>query len=456
MKKEFKIFIQIVCLSIFIGVGCRKSSEDIISPSQEIATENLNGKNISERFDSYIVQSWYSLLLKLVITTSGHTPPIVARSFGYTGITLYESLVGEMKDNHSLVGQLNGLTTMPQHKYGNSYSAPISANAALARIIKNLFKNASAANLGKIDALETANYNLYSQHTSDIILDRSRDYGRAVADAVYNWSLTDGGNQAYLNNFPSSYVPPVGIDKWIPTSPLFPIAMLPYWGHNRTMIPANGPGTVDPPAPLAFSTTPSSPFYNAAYEVYNTSLHLTSEQNAIALYYNDGGGSFTPPGHNIGIALQIIRNHNLNLEQAAIVLAKVGIAENDAGIVCWRAKFGYNLLRPVTFIKSYIPSATLWNPLIGTPPFPTYTSGHATFSGASAAILTAEFGNHVSFTDSSKIAYGFSPRSYANFIEAAKEAAMSRLYGGIHYRFDNDNGFTCGLRIGANVEHIMW
>jgi membrane-associated phospholipid phosphatase len=94
--------------------------------------------------------------------------------------------------------------------------------------------------------------------------------------------------------------------------------------------------------------------------------------------------------------------------------------------------------------------------LIITPPFPTYTSGHSTFSGASAAILTAEFGNQISFNDSSKMAYGFSPRSFGSFIEAAQEAAISRLYGGIHYRFDNENGFSCGQQIAANVEHINW
>ena len=453
MKKTFKTFIPFVGLLIFIAIGCRKPNEDILSPAQQLASQNSNEKN-NEKFDSYIAQSWYSLLLTLVIETPGHTPPIAARSFGYTGVVLYESLVGEMKNNHSLVGQLNGLTMMPKHQYGNSYLAPITANAALARIIKDLFKNASTANLGKIDALESANDNLYAGHSSDVILNRSREYGRAVADAVFNWSLTDGGNQAYLNNFPASYIPPVGNDKWIPTPPAYLSAMLPYWGNNQTMIPDNRPGPVDPPSPPLFSTLPGSPFYNAALEVYNVTTNLTSEQNAIAMYYNDGGGSFTPPGHNIALALQIIRNRNLNLEQAAMVLAKVGIAENDAGIVCWRAKYLYNLLRPLTFIRSYI--APFWNPLIVTPPFPTYTSGHATFSGASAAILTAEFGDHVSFTDSTKIAYGFSPRSYANFLEAAQEAAMSRLYGGIHYRFDNDNGFTCGLRIAANVENIKW
>jgi len=132
----------------------------------------------------------------------------------------------------------------------------------------------------------------------------------------------------------------------------------------------------------------------------------------------------------------------------------VGIALNDAGIVCWRAKYKWNLLRPVTFIQKYIDPS--WMPLIGTPPFPSYTSGHSTFSEATAAILSKEIGNQVSFTDSSGMLYGFLLRSFSNFNDYAKEAAISRLYGGIHYRFDNESGFNCGQLIAMNVEHLNW
>jgi membrane-associated phospholipid phosphatase len=182
--------------------------------------------------------------------------------------------------------------------------------------------------------------------------------------------------------------------------------------------------------------------------------NLSSEQQAIASYWNDGGGSFTPPGHNIAIALQIVRNMNLDLASAAILLAKEGIAENDAGIVCWRAKFGFNLLRPITYIRNYINPT--WSTFITTPPFPSYSSGHSTFSGAAAKILTLEFGENFSFTDSTKIPYGFSTRSFTSFQAAAQEAAMSRLYGGIHYRFDNENGFHCGELVALNVENLNW
>ncbi len=156
----------------------------------------------------------------------------------------------------------------------------------------------------------------------------------------------------------------------------------------------------------------------------------------------------------MAIAIQMIRDHNLDLSKAAILLAKLGIAENDAGIVCWRAKFNTNLLRPISFIRSYIDPS--WMPLIITPPFPSYTSGHSSFSGAAAAILTNGIGNDISFTDSSRMADGFTPRSFSNFHVAAQEAAISRLYGGIHYSFDNENGFKCGQLIAMNIEKLNW
>lgn len=457
MKIKSQRLTLFISLSILVATGCKKEEALLASQDQAVAqrkASNQESSNSEGKPDAYVVQSWYDLMMKLIIETPGNTPPIAARSFGYTGITLYESLVGEMPLHHSLAGQLNGLTSLPKRQYGNSYAAVLTANAALAKIIGNLFQNASAENLSRIVSLEAVNDDLHAGRFSAQIKERSRNYGYAIADAVYKWSLTDGGNQAYLNNFPADYLAPTGAGRWVATPPLFQNALLPYWGNNRTMVPANGFGPIDPPAPPVFSTSPGSPFYAAAYEVYSTGLHLSAEQKTIALYWADGGGTFTPPGHNIATTLQLIRNYSLNLYEAAILLAKVGVAENDAGIVCWRAKFTANLLRPITFIRSYIDPS--WTPLIGTPPFPSYTSGHATFSGAAAAILSSAIGDHTAFADSSKMAYGFNPRSFNSFNEAAQEAAISRLYGGIHYGFDNENGFKCGQLIAMNVEHLNW
>ena len=455
MRYGFKKLITIAGILLVLVSGCRKDEKlHYENGSSEFPTRAANTQNGLLRFDSYVAQSWYIIMLKLIKETPGHTPPVAARSFGYTGVTLYESLVGGMPLHYSLAGQLQGLISIPQRKHGNAYSAPVIANASLARIIKYLFANASVANMTRIDSLESANNNTYSKTVSEIIFNRSRDYGHAVADAVFTWSLTDGGHQAYLNIFPSDYIPPPGAGNWISTLPLNQRAMLPYWGNNRPMVSANGIGPIDPPAPPVFSAIQGSSFYNAALEVYNISLQRSPEQQTIALYWADGGGSFSPPGHNMAIAIQMIRNHNLDLSDAAVLLAKLGISENDAGIVCWRAKFNTNVLRPISYIRSYIDPS--WMPLIGTPPFPSYTSGHSTFSGAAAAILTTEIGNNFSFIDSSKIADGFLPRSFINFNMAAQEAAVSRLYGGIHYGFDNVNGMMCGQIIAGNVERLKW
>jgi len=346
------------------------------------------------------------------------------------------------------------LNSIPGRTNGNSYEATVTANAALARIVRMLFANASALNMSKIDALEITNQLSAVKKTSPEITQRSQDFGRAVADAVFSWSQTDGGDQAYLRNFPADYIPPTGPDKWIPTPPPHLSAMLPYWGNNRTMVAADGPGSVDPPAPPAFSTTPGSTFYEAANEVYNSVLNLNAEQSTIALYWADAGNTFTPPGHNVAIALQIIRNYSFNIYDAAVLLAKVGIGLNDAGIVCWRAKYIYNLIRPISYIQQHIDAT--WTTFIVTPPFPTYTSGHSTFSSTVASILSNDIVSQVPFEDSSKISYGFSPRSFSNFSAYAAEAAISRRYGGIHYSFDNNNGVICGQLIAANVEALNW
>ncbi|MGV3529913.1 MAG: vanadium-dependent haloperoxidase [Flavisolibacter sp.] len=440
--------------AMLLVIGCRKQDQSFAPGDSSIISARTQTQKGLGKFDSYILQSWYQLALQLTKETPGHTPPVAARNFAYMGVAVYEALVGEMTAHQSMVGQLNGLYSLPQRKYGNSYLAPVTANAALARITKQLFQNASATNLDKIDELEHDNEKMYAGQISEQIIGRSKDYGYSVADAIYNWSLTDGGDKGYTRNFPTDYAPPTGTDKWIATPPAYQLAMLPYWGSNRTMVAANGPGLIDPPAPPAFSTSDVSAFYQAANEVYQTGINRTAEEETIALYWDDGGGTSFPPGHNLAIALQAIRNHNIDLFDGAMVLAKVGIALNDGAIVCWRAKFNRNLLRPITFIQQYIDPN--WTTLIPTPPFPTYTSGHSTFSGAAATVLTSEFGENVSFTDSTKISAGFSPRSFSSYLDYAREAAMSRLYGGIHYRFDNDEGLTCGQHIAANVEQLHW
>lgn len=453
--KNYTILRLLIVTTIFaiIQTGCQKETADELPGILE-NNSAIGEKGSANSYTADVAITWYNLELKLIKESAGHTPPIAARNLGYTGIALYESLVGGILKSHSLVGQLNGLSSLPARVAGEKYAPPICANAAMANVIRSLYANASAANLARIDSLENANDLNNQAGFNAAIIQRSRDFGHSIGDAIFTWSTTDGGHQAYLNNFPASYIPPTGAGYWVPTFPSYSIAMLPYWGSNRTFVPANGPGPVDPPAPPAYSTNPTSPFYLAAMEVYNTSNNLTQAQMDIANYWADGGGSITPPGHNLAIVAQTIQENNFKLGQAAILFAKAGIAENDAGIVCWRAKYNVSLQRPITFIRANFNAN--WNSYIGTPPFPTYTSGHSSFSGACSRILEARFGKNYAFTDNTKVPYGFASRSFNSFHAAAEEAAVSRLYGGIHYTFDNVNGYNCGILIANNVLALNW
>lgn len=194
-----------------------------------------------------------------------------------------------------------------------------------------------------------------------------------------DWAATDG----FASHNDCPYFPPALPGAWEPTPPLFaPEPAQPCWGMLRPMVLISGEECPAPGHP-AFSTETSSDFYASALEVYETGLSLTDEQKAIADYWSDGAGATgTPPGHWIAIVSQIAREDDLSLATAAEAYARVGIAVHDAFIACWSAKYMYNLQRPVSYINEHIDAD--WLPYIATPSFPSYTSGHATVSGAAA------------------------------------------------------------------------
>jgi len=209
-----------------------------------------------------------------------------------------------------------------------------------------------------------------------------------------------------------------------------------------------------PPGHPKFSKDSRSEFYAAAFEVYQTGLTLTKEQKTIAQYWADGPGTGTSSGHWIAIVGQIARNDGLSLAAAAEAYAKLGIAVTDAFITIFHAKYVYNLLRPVTYIQDNIDDN--WRPYLVTPPNPSYSSGHSTQSRASAVVLTDLFGDKA-FTDTTHTDHHLmppqKPRAFSSFNEAAAEAAVSRLYGGIHYAFDNDDGRSSGRCVGRAINN---
>jgi len=189
--------------------------------------------------------------------------------------------------------------------------------------------------------------------------------------------------------------------------------------------------------------------------VYNTETHLTPEQRDIALFWaDDPGATATPPGHWISILNQVLETQGVVLDRAAEAYAKVGIALADSFIGCWHAKYQYNLIRPVTVIRAKLDPD--WLPLVNTPPFPEYPSGHSVQSAAAAEVLTDLFGDRYAFTDQTHADRGYLPRSFESFRAAAEEAAISRLYGGIHYRSAIEQGLAEGRCIGQQVNAIVF
>jgi hypothetical protein len=188
-------------------------------------------------------------------------------------------------------------------------------------------------------------------------------------------------------------------------------------------------------------------------EVYNVTNGLTTAQRDIALFWADGANTITPPGHWVSILNQLTDSNEWTLDVSCEAYAKLGVAVGESFISCWRAKYVHNLLRPITCIRNVVNPA--WNSPIGTPPFPEYPSGHSTQSGAAAQVLTDMFG-HMAFEDHTHDASGMAARSFTSFFDAANEAAISRLYGGIHFRSAIEEGVTQGVCIGDKVLELQF
>jgi hypothetical protein len=316
------------------------------------------------------------------------------------------------------------------------------------------FPTATEENQRAIDALEQRFAQRYQDEVDATTYRRSVAWGLTMADAIYTWSMSDGGHEGYARNFPDDYVAPLGDHLWQPTPPGYSAAMQPYWGKNRPFILGDSNACPSAPPP-EYSEAEDSEFYAQALEVYEAVEKADPAEVEIARFWaDDPGKTSTPPGHWISILSQVLKEEKATLALASESYARVGIAVSDAFITCWYTKFLYNVPRPVTYIQKVIDPT--WNTEaaltpVTTPPFPEYTSGHSVQSGAAALVLTSLFGEGYAFTDHTHAALGFAPRHYASFEEAAEEAAISRLYGGIHYRAAIENGIAQGECVGGKV-----
>jgi PAP2 superfamily len=271
---------------------------------------------------------------------------------------------------------------------------------------------------------------------------------------------------AYADGFPKlsgyrRFTPLAGDAYWQPTAPGFISAIEPYWNRLRTFIlDSCSQFTVAPPH--EYSTDTNSLFYKDLKEVYELGINLSKEQSGIAMFWDCnpfalqqlghlefGIKKISPGGHWMGITGIACKQQKLSLAKTAYVHTLVSIGMADAFISCWNNKYKYNRVRPVTAIKKLIDRN--WAPLLQTPPFPEYTSGHSVISTTAAAILTHLFGEHFSFTDYTEEEFGLPRRKFSSFVKASNEAALSRLYGGIHFRDAIENGIKEGEQIGKFV-----
>lgn len=409
----------------------------------------------TDEYANKVAVVWFEKLRELTKVCPGFTPPVASRAFGHAGVALYESVVHGAPGYRSLSGQLTGLGELPHPEAGKTYHWPSCANAAMVYMARNLYANMPSDQQSAVTDLESQLLTEFSAEADAETISRSAAYGKAVAEAVFEWSKGDSGHEGYAKNFPASYVPPTGDGMWAPTAPAFQKALQPYWGSNREFVP----GVINysqPVPPKPFSTDPVSPFYQQALEVFVTVNNLTPEQEKIAQFWSDDPGQpGTPPGHSISIATQVLQNENTDLAKAAETYCKVGIAVADAFISCWKCKYEHNLLRPITYIRDVMDPN--WNTVLNTPPFPEYTSGHSVQSGATAQVLSDLFGYNYAFTDKTHEKRGDidgSPRFYHSFFDAANEAALSRLYGGIHYRDAIEIGLEQGKKVGESVSRL--
>ncbi|GAB4015215.1 hypothetical protein GCM10028808_39980 [Spirosoma migulaei] len=386
--------------------------------------------------------------IRLTLSTTGYNSIVSNRSFGYAGITMYEAVRPGIEGNTSLLAQIGGNALTPS-KDADQYYWPESLNAAMASLTRQFFESTSAANLKSIDSLETVYKAQFQVATPPDKLTNAETYGRQVANAIFEWSKTDGGHQAYKNVTDPTYTPPVGPGFWVPTPTAAPI--LPRWGNNRTFI-ANSAVSSQPGPPTTYSEDPSSAFYAMVNEVYTTSQSLTKTDTTTARFWADTPGNLNVPAHATNILTQLLVTTNQDLFKAAAAYAQHGIALSDAAVSTFKTKYTYNLLRPFTYIRNVL-KKTSWNPVIPTPPHPEYSAAHAVVSAASAAVLEKLFGTSYKFSDNS-YALSYGVRSYNTFQEYAQEAGRSRLLGGIHYAPSISTGLTQGAKVGSMVNQL--
>lgn len=385
-----------------------------------------------------------------VMTYDITSPPQAARIYAYVSVAAYEAIAPTRADLASLAGQLHDFDAPPAPE-GDVHGPTAALHAALAVGEAMTFSDERVAEY-RAEAEEA----LRDAGLGRGLAARSKAYGQAVAEHVLAWSREDGYAQTRSG---PAYTITDEPGTWRPTPPAYMDAIEPNWATLRPFV-LDSAAQFKPEPPPPFSLAPGSAFRQQVDEVYQVTTEMTEEQRAIAAFWDcnpyvmhtRGHAMFatkkiTPGGHWMGIAAIASRQAGDDVAGAAEAYARTALALADGFLSVWDEKYRSRLVRPETVINEHIDED--WVPLLQTPPFPEYSSGHSVISAAAAEALTALYGDDVAFDDDTEVPYGLPVRSFGSFREAAQEAAVSRLYGGIHYRMAADRGLEQGRGVGA-------
>lgn len=386
------------------------------------------------------------------------SPPVASRIFVYPNIAAFEVISQNSKTYNSLQNQLKGLDSIP------SLDPKIGVNKEVAALVAHM--EVSKALVFSEELVEKFRDSLYKKWNdeNEKEFEVSKEYGLKVAERIKKWMGKDNYKQTRTLSKFSVFEKQPG--RWQPTPPAYMDAIEPHWGEIRTLV-LDSSSQFKPIPALPFSVDKNSPFFKQVQEVYDTSLEMvkkgdSSEEMKMAQFWDcnpyvtvsQGHMTFakkkiTPGAHWMGIVKIACRKSNADYDKTVYAYTKTSIGIFEAFISCWEEKFRSNVVRPETVINQNIDEN--WKPLLQTPPFPEYTSGHSVVSTASATILTSVFGDNFAYTDNTELPYGLPNRSFKSFKDAAKEAAMSRFYGGIHYKAAIVNGVEQGKKVGDFV-----
>lgn len=388
-----------------------------------------------------------------VMVTDVASPPVAARIYAYTTLASYLT----MKQSDQNFRNEDFLPSTPIQTAGFNPSTSGISNFEFAAIYAMFLVGEKVMPSGYLLKKAQTDWIFWGMKNK-IISKKNQDFhlslAQQIADFVLSYAQKDGYIQ--LTALPR-YTPKEGEGYWYPTPPAYMAPVEPEWKTMKTFFIKNLE-EFDPKPMAPFDLTKGSSFQVQLEEVYTVTQNLTEEEKLIANFWDCnpfkvefsghmaiGVKKISPGGHWIGITGIAAQKAQLSFAETAYIHALVGMTLHDAFVSCWKAKYDTNRIRPETAINQKVDQS--WRPLLQTPPFPEYTSGHSVISTASAVVLTAYFGDNFSFLDTSELYFGLPERPFDSFLQASQEAAISRLYGGIHYRDAIENGVEQGERI---------